>query len=106
MLRVRWLDEALLEAEEAARHYAEIDSALGEDLWSQVRKQMTLCEGFPGAGARVGRVADIDVRRFLTDRFPYAVVLARLQDELIVIALHHQHRKPGYWKPRLAKVIR
>lgn len=48
----------------------------------------------------------MDVRRFLTDRFPYAVVLARLEDDLVVIALHHQHRKPGYWKRRLAKVRR
>ena len=67
---------------------------------------MTLYDRFPGAGVSVERVADVDVRRFLTDRFPYVVVLARLEDELIVIALHHQHREPGYWKPRLAKALR
>ena len=42
MLTVRWLDEALLEAEDTARYYAEIDLDLGADLWSQIRKQMTL----------------------------------------------------------------
>ena len=106
MPTIRWLDEALLEAEETARYYAEIDIDLGGDLWSQVRKQIALYDRFPGAGVRVERVADVDVRRFLTNRFPYAVVLARLEDELVVIALHHQHRKPGYWKRRLAKVLR
>jgi hypothetical protein len=25
-------------------------------------------------------------------------------DELVIVAVHHQHRKPGYWRPRLAKV--
>ena len=104
MLTVRWLDEALLEAEETARYYAEIDLDLAEDLWAQIRRQMSLYERLPGAGVHVERVADVDVRRFLTDRFPYAVVLARLADELVVIAVHHQRRKPGYWKPRLAKV--
>ncbi|MCB9662365.1 MAG: hypothetical protein H6726_32295 [Sandaracinaceae bacterium] len=106
MTTVRWLDEALLEAEETARYYAEIDIDLGDDLWSQVRTQIALCDRFPRAGVRVERVADVDVRRFLTDRFPYAVVLARLEDELVVIALHHQHRRPGDWKRRLAKVLR
>ena len=33
-------------------------------------------------------------------------ILAQLgaDDELVIVALHHQHRKPGYWRPRLAKV--
>ena len=55
MTTVRWLDEALLEAEETARYYAEIDLELGEDLWSPVRKQIALYDRFPGAGVRVER---------------------------------------------------
>jgi hypothetical protein len=35
-------------------------------------------------------------------RFPYLVIYAPLPDELLVLAVGHQHRKPGYWRERLA----
>jgi hypothetical protein len=37
-------------------------------------------------------------------RFPYAVYIAYLPLELVVVAVAHQHRKPGYWRKRLARV--
>ena len=104
MLSVRWIEEALLEAEEAARHYAEVDLDLGSDWWERLRAQLTLADSFRGAGKRVARVAGADVKRYLFERFPYAVVLVRHEHEFVVVAIHHQRRKPGYWKPRLAKV--
>jgi hypothetical protein len=42
----------------------------------------------------------------LIDRFEYAIVFALLEGEIVVVAVHHQHRRPGYWKPRLASVRR
>jgi hypothetical protein len=74
MLPVRWIEEALLEAEEAARHYTAIDLELGEDWWAKLRDQLTLAEGFRGTGKRVARVEGADVKRYLFERFPFAVV--------------------------------
>jgi hypothetical protein len=34
--------------------------------------------------------------------FPYDVVYQVEQDELQVLAVAHQHRKPGYWRERLS----
>lgn len=106
MLPVRWIEEALLEAEQAAGHYTGIDLELGNDWWAKLRAQLALADGFPGAGKRVARVQNADVKRYLFERFPYAIVLVRFTDELVVVAVHHQRRKPGYWKPRLVKVRR
>ena len=41
------------------------------------------------------------VRRFLLDRFPYAIVFVEREHELLVVAIAHQRRRPGYWKRRL-----
>jgi hypothetical protein len=40
----------------------------------------------------------------LFERFEYALVYALLEHELLIVAVHHQHRRPGYWRRRLAKV--
>jgi len=37
-------------------------------------------------------------------RFPYRLIVAVLDDErLLLLALAHDHRRPGYWLPRLVK---
>ena len=59
-----------------------------------------LGESFPC----VPRAPGFHVRRCLLDRFEHAVVFALIDDEIVILAVHHQRRKPGYWKPRLAKV--
>jgi plasmid stabilization system protein ParE len=41
--------------------------------------------------------------RFLRiERYPYVVIYRHRQMEIIVIAVAHTSRKPGYWKDRLA----
>jgi len=35
-------------------------------------------------------------------RFPFLIVYAMLGDQLVVIAVAHTSRKPGYWRERLA----
>jgi hypothetical protein len=34
-------------------------------------------------------------------RFPYDIVVRERVDEIIVVAVAHQSRRPGYWKNRL-----
>lgn len=105
-MRTRWLKEARLEAADSARFYRDIDSELGASLIADLRERISYAAQFPEAGARVPRTKDVHVRRLLLERFRYAVVFALLDAELVIVAVHHQRRKPGYWKPRLAKVQR
>ena len=37
-------------------------------------------------------------RRLVSRRFPYAVVYRIVGDEVQVVAVMHQHRRPGYWR--------
>jgi toxin ParE1/3/4 len=40
-------------------------------------------------------------RRFVLHRFPFSVVYLDEADELNIVAVAHNKRKPGYWKARL-----
>lgn len=49
-------------------------------------------------------VFDEPVRRCLLGRFPHGVLYVLLQDEVVILAIMHLKRKPGYWKQRLNSV--
>jgi len=50
---------------------------------------------WPGVGEGFG------VRRFLLARFPFAIAFIAEADEVVVLALAHLRRRPGYWLGRL-----
>lgn len=46
----------------------------------------------------IGMRADQIYRRLVLKRFPFNIIYRILSDEIRVIAVAHQNRKPGYWK--------
>jgi plasmid stabilization system protein ParE len=46
------------------------------------------------------RIMDEDVRRCLTRFFPYGVLYTIEADFILVVAVMHCSREPGYWKAR------
>ena len=44
---------------------------------------------------------DLEVRRALLPRFPYALVFLELQTEIRVLVVAHAKRNPDYWLNRL-----
>jgi plasmid stabilization system protein ParE len=49
------------------------------------------------------RPFDEDVRRCFTRVFPYAVLYTIEPDYVLIIAVAHCSREPGYWKRRIQK---
>ena len=45
-------------------------------------------------------IVEGELRRYLLDRFPYALLYAIGPTAVRVIAVAHQHRRPGYWTQR------
>ena len=42
------------------------------------------------------------IRRLLfRDRFPYSIMYVVREREVVIVAVMHQHREPGYWKERV-----
>ena len=89
--------EALDEYEAAALYYAERDPEVAvrfieavEDAIQRVRDRPTRW-----------RVLDEDVRRCLTRVFPYGVLYTVERDRVLIVAVMHCSREPGYWKRRV-----
>lgn len=95
-MRLEIDDEALAEAAEAREYYSAIQPALGRDFAERLDRSMARILAQPLLWpAFTGRT-----RRYLMDRFPYAVVYRIKDDAIRVLAVMHQHRRPGYWTPR------
>jgi toxin ParE1/3/4 len=45
-------------------------------------------------------VAEHGTRRVVLDRFPYNVFYRVGTKEIVVVAIAHQRRRPGYWRGR------
>jgi len=46
-------------------------------------------------------VVHANVRRKRIARFPYAILYREYPDKIVVLAIMHLHRRPGYWSDRL-----
>ena len=91
--------EALEEYEEAALYYAERDPGLGLRFIEAVEQTIQRILEAPNRW----RVIDEDVRRCLTRVFPYAVLYILEPDFILIVAVMHCSREPGYWKQRVVR---
>lgn len=71
---------------------------LGNEFLAAVREAVRLVSENPGAwqASEYSR----GLRRFVMDRFPFTIVYAELADEILVVAIAHASREPGYWRAR------
>jgi len=89
--------EARLEYREAAAFYESRRSGLGAALTLEVEAAIDRMRQNPKAG----RVIEQDVRRCLTHTFPYGILYTVEQESILIVAVMHLHRQPGYWRNRL-----
>ena len=99
-MRVRILVEAAAVIDAAASFYNDQSPGLGAEFAIEVRSGLARILKHPKAWALMGR----RVRRYRLNRFPYGLVYAPLDTEILIIAVMHLHRKPDYWKERLPSV--
>ncbi|MBI2883932.1 MAG: type II toxin-antitoxin system RelE/ParE family toxin [Candidatus Methylomirabilis oxyfera] len=90
--------EALEEYREATLYYAARDPALAlrfiEAVEDAIRRILESPERL--------RVLDEDVRRCLTHVFPYGVLYTIEPEYILIVAVMHCSREPGYWQRRVA----
>jgi len=100
-VKIRVLDEAEAELREAARWYERRVTGLGVRFTQAVVDGFTAIERQPLIYSRPPKVrTSRDVRRLLLHGFPYAIVVKILATEVLVLAIAHGRRRPGYWRKR------
>ena len=96
-MRLELHPEALAEYEDAAHHYAGCQENLELRFIAAIESVFDRIEQNP----QWGRIFEDDTRRRLAHVFPYAVLYSIEPDYLLVIAVMHCHREPGYWRHRV-----
>jgi plasmid stabilization system protein ParE len=97
-LPVRSSEPASDELREAVRWYEARRSGLGGEFFDAVAATILLIETNPEIGTRIS--ADGQTRRVLVARFPYQIVYRIRPTEIVIVAVAHLKRRPGYWKNR------
>ena len=89
--------EARTELTLAWAWYEEKRQGLGDELVVCVEAAIASAARDPHLHRRVRG----EVRRALVRRFPYGLFFVADGDELLVLAIAHDRRSPGYWESRL-----
>jgi plasmid stabilization system protein ParE len=94
--RYRYLPLAREELNEAAAFYEASVPGLGAAFLGDVERAIETVRANPGMGASMAR----GFRKSILRRFPFIIVYAQRDEEIVIIAIAHQRRSPGYWRRR------
>ncbi len=92
--KIETLPEASLEVEEAFQWYLERSPQAAESFLLEVD------HGIESIAQSPNRWPPFEwrTRRYLLRSFPYSIVYRCTGDEVLVVAVAHHKRKPGYWR--------
>ena len=96
MKTVRFHPAAAAEMIEAAAYYESQQALLGRRFLASIQDAVNRIVLNPGMYATVDR----DIRRCLANTFPFGVLFREMPDKIVIVAVMHLHREPGYWKHR------
>lgn len=88
--------EALTEYAEAVQYYAEQRTEMAQAFIDAVEDAVYRIRESPTRYVAI----DEDVRRCMTRRFPYGILYTIEPDYVLILAVMHCSREPGYWKGR------
>jgi plasmid stabilization system protein ParE len=97
MIGYRFLQPADEEMTEASLFYEAASTGLGNDFLDDVQRVVDSLREHPYLGHGVDR----NLRRMLLHRFPFSLIYSVEPDEILIVAVAHHGRRPGYWQDRV-----
>jgi hypothetical protein len=97
-MKLIFLEEPKGELQQAIDYFQEQREGLGREFALEVGTALQKIEDHPNAWPKLSRT----VRCCPTNRFSYGLVYTIRGDVVLIIAVAHLHRKPGYWRGRLS----
>jgi plasmid stabilization system protein ParE len=88
--------EALTEYAEAVQYYQKQRIEVAQSFIDAIEDAVYRVRESPNRYI----VIDEDVRRCMTRKFPYGILYTIEQDYILILAVMHCSREPGYWKNR------
>ena len=96
-MTVRFLEVAQRELDEAIAYYNSQVPGLGDAYLVESVATIERIRRFPEAWQPLGE----QVRRCRLRRFPYGLIYTVDEGNILIVAVAHTHRRPGYWRDRL-----
>ena len=96
MSRYRYLPGAREDLNDAAAFYEASVPGLEDAFLDDVERAIDDIRENPRIGAPIGR----EFRRAILRHFPFTIVYAERDDEIVIVAIAHDRRRPGYWRGR------
>jgi mRNA-degrading endonuclease RelE of RelBE toxin-antitoxin system len=96
-MRIRFLEIAGIELDEAIQYYNHEARGLGDDFLVEAVKALDRIAKFPEAW----HTCSNRTRRCQMRRFPYGIIYQIRKEEILVVAIANLHRKPDYWGNRI-----
>lgn len=97
MKRLLFDPRAQRDVDEAITYYAGVHPPAGVGLLDAIDHVLKLVCHHPDAGTLLRRGA----RKWPLSKFPYLIVYRVEGDDLVVLAIAHMRRRPGFWLERL-----
>lgn len=94
---ISFLHEARIEMTEAAVFYDTQVRGLGVTFLNTIERGLGDIQSHPTRWPTIGR----NIRRLRIGRFPYGILYRETFATIIIVAIMHLHRRPGYWQNRL-----
>ena len=96
-MRYEFHPAALEEYRQTALWYAEREQRVAQEFVASIEDAIGRIVEAPTRW----RVVEEDVRRCLTRVFPFAILYTIEDNFLLIVAVMHCSREPGYWKSRI-----
>lgn len=94
---MEFLPEAEQEFREAAQYYEKVAPGIGMTFITKVHTAISFIKQNPFASEEI----DSGIRKKVISRFPYNILYSIEAGIIIIIAIAHQKRRPGFWQSRL-----
>lgn len=95
-MRTIFHPEAEAEFFAAIDYYEEAETGLGQRFSLEVMASINRIATLPLAWPKLSD----DIRRCLTNRFPFGIIYSVEADAIFILAVMHLRREPDYWRER------
>jgi plasmid stabilization system protein ParE len=99
---LEYLDAALEDAESAAEWYGQRSATAARGFAEEIDAAVAAIERLPNAWPAY----DQGTHRYLLRRYPFSIIYRIEPKRILIIAVAHGHRRPAYWRARIAGQIR
>lgn len=96
-MEIRLLKPAQNEMDRAFEYYEKQMPGLGQEFADDVLSTIERIRLHANAWSPFS----IRTRRCLTVKFPYGIIYQIKKSGILIVAIAHMHRKPGYWNDRI-----